>query len=138
MASLRPASHALVIGLLTTSTAFAQAPPLAWEAFVDGSLPGIDEARGLVVAPDNSIYVTGSSANIAPQGTITTVRYAPNGTQLWIDHPYGPSQSAENKGVALAIAPRWPRVRWRHPGQQQWRLRADQVQRVRPAVEEEL
>lgn len=105
MASLRPASHALVIGLLTASTAFAQAPPLAWEAFVDGNLPGIDEARGLVVAPDNSIYVTGSSANIAPQGTITTVRYAPNGTQLWIDHPYGPSQSAENKGVALAIAP---------------------------------
>ena len=64
----------------------AQPPAMAWEAFFNGSLPGTDEASALVIAPDNSIYVTGASTNLAPQGTITTVRYSSSGTQLWADH----------------------------------------------------
>jgi Secretion system C-terminal sorting domain/Domain of unknown function (DUF5122) beta-propeller len=98
-----------VLSLATAIAAHAQEPAIAWEAFFDGSLPGEDVAHALLIAPDNSIYVTGSSANIAPQGTITTIRYAPDGSQLWADHPYGPSQDSQNKGVDLVIDP-WGHV----------------------------
>ena len=89
--------------------AHAQAPALAWQAFFDGNLPGIDIANALIVAPDNTVYVTGESANFAPQGTITTIRYGIEGTQLWADHPYGPAQEAMNRGSAMAIDP-WSHV----------------------------
>ncbi len=91
------------------TTSHAQAPALAWQAFFDGSIGGLDEANALIVAPDNSIYVTGGSANVSLQGTITTIRYMPDGTQLWADHPYGPSQDTQNKGVDMAIDP-WGHV----------------------------
>lgn len=84
-------------------TAHAQAPALAWQAFFDGNLPGLDIANALIVAPDNTVYVTGESANMAPQGTITTIRYGMDGTQLWADHPYGPSQEAMDRGAAMAL-----------------------------------
>ena len=85
--------------------ACAQAPTLAWQAFFDGNLPGLDIANALVVAPDNTVYVTGESANMAPQGTITTIRYGTTGAQLWADHPYGPSQDAIDRGADIALDP---------------------------------
>ena len=81
----------------------AQAPPLAWEAFFDGSMPGLDEARDILVASDNSVYVTGAAMHLVPQGTMTTVRYASDGTPLMADHVYGPSQGTMNQGEALAM-----------------------------------
>ncbi|MBK8498878.1 MAG: T9SS type A sorting domain-containing protein [Flavobacteriales bacterium] len=95
--------------IASSRMASAQAPPMAWQSFFDGSLPGLDEANALLIAPDNSIYVTGGSTNIAPQGTITTIRYSASGAQLWADHPYGPSQDSQNKGVGMAIDP-WGHV----------------------------
>ncbi len=89
--------------------AHAQPPAMAWEAFFNGSLPGTDEANALVIAPDNSIYVTGASTNLAPQGTITTIRYSAAGAQLWADHVYGPSQDTPNKGTDMALDP-WGNV----------------------------
>ncbi|MBP7513767.1 MAG: SBBP repeat-containing protein, partial [Flavobacteriales bacterium] len=62
-------------------------------------------ANALVVAPDNTVYVTGESANMAPQGTITTIRYGTTGAQLWADHPYGPSQDAIDRGADIALDP---------------------------------
>lgn len=82
---------------------------MAWEAFFNGSLPGADEARALLVAPDNSVYVTGAATHLAPQGTITTLRYSSSGDPLWVDHVYGPSQDSQNAGVGLAIDP-WGHV----------------------------
>ena len=99
----------LVLGIALSAGLHAQAPAMAWEAFFNGSLPGEDEARALIVAPDNTVYVTGSSTNIAPQGTISTLRYASDGTQLWADHPYGPSQDSQNGGMDMAIDP-WGHV----------------------------
>ncbi len=85
------------------ANAMAQAPQLAWASFFDGNLPGLDIANALVVAPDNTVYVTGESANMAPQGTITTIRYNTTGGQLWADHPYGPSQDASNRGADIVL-----------------------------------
>lgn len=99
----------LLLLLLPSVTAFAQAPPLAWENFFNGSLPGADEARALLVAPDNSVYVTGGAMHLAPQGTITTLRYSSSGEQVFVDHVYGPSQDSQNMGVDLAIDP-WGHV----------------------------
>ncbi len=100
------------ISALLSACAFsvsAQAPTLAWQAFFDGNLPGLDIANALVVGPDNTVYVTGESANMAPQGTITTIRYGIDGTQLWADHPYGPAQDAINRGTVMAADP-WGHV----------------------------
>ncbi|HMZ48307.1 MAG TPA: hypothetical protein PL106_00775 [Flavobacteriales bacterium] len=80
----------------------AQGPALAWESFFDGSLPGVDQANALLVAGDNSVYVTGQSTNLAPQGTITTLHYGSSGQQIFVDHVYGAAQETVNKGVALA------------------------------------
>jgi hypothetical protein len=82
---------------------------LAWEAFFNGSIPGADEAHALVIAPDNSIYVTGAATHLAPQGTITSIHYSPAGAQLWADHVYGPSQETLNKGTDMALDP-WGNV----------------------------
>ncbi|MEO8590004.1 MAG: hypothetical protein ABI432_11575 [Flavobacteriales bacterium] len=81
----------------------AQAPPLAWEDFFDGSMPGLDEARDVLVATDNSVYVTGAAMHMVPQGTITTLRYASDGTPIMADHVYGPSQETMNEGEALTM-----------------------------------
>jgi Secretion system C-terminal sorting domain len=103
--------YALLIAasFVRSLVALAQPPAMAWEAFFNGSLPGTDETSALIIAPDNSIYVTGSSTNLAPQGTITTIRYSAAGSQLWADHVYGPSQETQNKGSDMAMDP-WGNV----------------------------
>lgn len=103
--------YALLVAAISFRSIFlmAQQPTMAWEAFFNGTLPGADEARALVVAPDNSVYVTGGATNLAPQGTITTIRYSPAGAQLWADHVYGPAQETQNKGTDIALDP-WGHV----------------------------
>jgi hypothetical protein len=93
------------LGLLMVVSAQAQAPALAWERSFDGSLVGLDEAHALAVAPDNSVYVTGTSANLAPQNTCTTIHYTSDGTVLFTDHVYGAGQESTNIGRDIAIGP---------------------------------
>ncbi len=54
-----------------------------WNITFDGG--DYDEATGVAVDPDDNIIVTGYAKNVTGTGTndYYTIKYAPNGTQLW-------------------------------------------------------
>lgn len=88
---------------VTATAVAAQAPEVAWEQFFNGSLSGEDEALDILVAPDNSVYVTGRAMHQVQQGTATTIRYSHTGASMMEDHVYGPSQAVANIGEAIAL-----------------------------------
>ena len=55
----------------------------AWVARYDGDAHGRDFAYGLVVDDDGNVYVTGESTGVEGTKDYATVKYDPNGNQLW-------------------------------------------------------
>jgi hypothetical protein len=74
-----------------------------WTSFVDAAEGGTLAPRGMTVAPDSSVYVTGMSNS--PAGLfMRTIRYASSGAQVWSKTYSGPA-AAGAYGTAVVNAP---------------------------------
>jgi hypothetical protein len=81
----------------------------AWIRRYDGPGNGTDSGRSLVVDGEGNVYVTGR-VFVGGAGTrqdIGTIKYASDGTQLWVRHYSGgaPSGSVSNAAAGIALAP---------------------------------
>lgn len=62
-----------------------------WVRRYNGPANGPDEANGLALGPDGSVYVTGFSQGLGSDMDYATVKYDANGNQLWVARYDGPS-----------------------------------------------
>jgi hypothetical protein len=94
----------LLISLLAILAlpSLAQTPVILWEQEFDGSLSGKDQANSLTMDNQNNIFITGTSFHLTNKGTLTTIKYDPSGSELWIDHYYA-TQTGINRGKKINI-----------------------------------
>jgi uncharacterized delta-60 repeat protein len=71
-----------------------------WVARYQG--PGIDYANALALDNSGNIYVTGESPGIGTDGDYATIKYDPDGTELWVARYNGPTNS-DDSAYALAV-----------------------------------
>jgi uncharacterized delta-60 repeat protein len=67
-----------------------------WAARYDGPTHGWDEARAICVDTNLNVYVTGvldEAGDVA--GDLATIKYAPDGQQLWVARYDGPAHEAD-------------------------------------------
>ena len=74
---------AIAVGLIISAAASAQIP-LAWGTRYNAPPDQSDEGRSIAVDNAGYSYVTGTSMNNAGNFDITTVKYSPSGTQVWV------------------------------------------------------
>ncbi len=75
------------------------------EAFVsryNGPANGDDEAKALKIDAEGNIYITGTSAGIGTGADYVTIKYSPEGRELWVRRYDGPAH-AEDSARALAL-----------------------------------
>ena len=80
---------------------FAQTVDTSWVRRYDGGLTDVDYARGIKVDGSGNVYVTGYSAGSGTGFDYATIKYDPNGNQIWVDRYNGPGN---NHDYACAIA----------------------------------
>ena len=73
-----------------------------WVARYEGPGSGEDNPHGLGVDAVGNVYVTGSSVGVDNQYHIATLKYAPDGTQLWVRRYTGPA-NGNDYSRALAV-----------------------------------
>jgi hypothetical protein len=74
----------------------------SWSATYDGPLGSFDASRAIAVDTVGNVYVTGESVASTSTGSdYLTIKYDPNGNQLWIARFDGPGHGADS---ARAIA----------------------------------
>ncbi len=76
---------------------------LLWEAHYYAPLTGHIEASALAVDAQGNVYVTGSCEGASWRNEITTIKYDPNGNELWAARYHGLREGADNKGYALVL-----------------------------------
>jgi hypothetical protein len=72
-----------------------------WVARYNGPANSYDTAYAIAVDNSGNIYVTGQSAGSSTAADYATVKYAPDGTELWVARYNGP---ADYSDVAVDIA----------------------------------
>jgi len=76
-----------------------------WAARYAGPGNGQDNPHGLAVDATGNVYVTGSSVGADGLYDIATVKYAPDGTQLWLRRYSGPANRNDySRALALDAA----------------------------------
>ncbi|MFH1022588.1 MAG: PKD domain-containing protein [Planctomycetota bacterium] len=81
---------------------------LIWANLYDGPGSGTDLAVELALDPAGNVYVTGSSFNNGTARDIATIKYAPDGTMLWLTRYDGPAHDLdEARGVAADAGGVW-------------------------------
>ena len=78
-----------------------QAPQQRWAARYNGDANNSDEALAIVADNSGNIYVTGYSYGLATGEDYATIKYDPNGNQLWVSRYSGPS--GIDKAVDIAV-----------------------------------
>ncbi len=73
-----------------------------WAARYEGPANGTDLTEDLTVDSSGNIYVTGYSAGASTGYDYATVKYSPDGNELWIARYNGP-ENGSDKAKALAI-----------------------------------
>lgn len=79
-----------------------------WVRRYDGPGGSADDARGLAMDGDGNLYVTGRSVdfwfmgNEAPVYDFATIKYAPDGTELWVRRSQTPAERSD-EAVAVAL-----------------------------------
>jgi hypothetical protein len=74
----------------------------AWVRRYNGTASGEDKTRGIAVDGSGNVYVTGSSWGGATDLDYLTIKYDPDGIQLWARRYDGPA-SGEDAAYALAV-----------------------------------
>ena len=73
-----------------------------WAVTYDGPIGSTDMARDIAVDAEGYVYVTGESAGDGTSLDITTIRYAPDGTEDWVARYNGPGNSLDEvRAMAL-------------------------------------
>jgi uncharacterized delta-60 repeat protein len=73
-----------------------------WVARYNGLENKNDAARALAVDSFGNVYVTGSGYNSGTLDDYATVKYSPDGNQLWVTHYNGPGNNLDS-AYALAV-----------------------------------
>ncbi|MFO7674855.1 MAG: SBBP repeat-containing protein [bacterium] len=84
-----------------TTIKYSPAGETLWLRRYDGPASGADWANAIAVDAAGNAYVTGSSQGTTTDVDYATVKYAPDGTQLWVAHYDGPASGYDE---ARAIA----------------------------------
>jgi hypothetical protein len=74
-----------------------------WVARYDGPASGDDAAAGLAVSSLGNVYVTGQSLGSTTSNDYATIKYDPNGNQLWVARYDGPA-SGDDFATAIALS----------------------------------
>jgi uncharacterized delta-60 repeat protein len=69
---------------------YSQTGNTIWTARYDCGTFGYDEAEAITVDASHNVYVTGSSTLFSGGSDIATVKYSPEGTQLWVSRYSSP------------------------------------------------
>ena len=72
-----------------------------WVVRYDGPLGSTDHAQAVAVDSSGNVYVTGNSAGAGTYFDYATVKYDPNGSELWVARYNGPDNQSD---TAMAIA----------------------------------
>lgn len=91
-------------GLDFTTARFSSTGALMWVRRVDGGALLDDAGAKLALDDDGNIYVTGHSVGVGTGDNITTIKYAADGTELWVRHYDGPANGSD-RGYAIALGP---------------------------------
>jgi len=73
-----------------------------WVKRYNGTADDNDYGYWLALDPLGNVYVTGQSVETGSDNDITTIKYAPNGDELWIRHYNGPANGYD-AGQAIAV-----------------------------------
>ena len=73
-----------------------------WAARYNGPGNSDDRATALAVGVSGNIYVTGYSYTDSTLLDYTTIKYGPDGAELWVTH-YNGSQDDNDRAIALAV-----------------------------------
>jgi uncharacterized delta-60 repeat protein len=90
------------LSLAISTYVFAAAPPEQWVARYNGPDNSDDFARNLTIDSLGNIYVTGYSIDSNGYADYATIKYDPNGNQLWAKRYNGPGNS-DDYAVTLAV-----------------------------------
>jgi uncharacterized delta-60 repeat protein len=109
--TLDPAENAYVTGSVVDvdgNTAYSTAKyapdgSRIWEAGYAAGPIGENYAVGIVVEDSGGVYVTGTSNRGTSNSDIATLKYAPDGTQLWVDRFDGAQFHLPDRAAGLAF-----------------------------------
>jgi hypothetical protein len=73
-----------------------------WTNFYPANPTSVSEGNALAIDIANNIYVTGYSPFTGTSNDIVTIKYGPNGNQLWLQRYNGPG-SGDDEGNAIAV-----------------------------------
>ncbi len=73
-----------------------------WVRRYNGTADDNDYAYWLALDASGNVYVTGQSVETGSDNDITTIKYAPNGDEVWIRHYDGPANGYD-AGQAIAV-----------------------------------
>jgi uncharacterized delta-60 repeat protein len=73
-----------------------------WAASYDGPATGSDSPTSLTADAAGNVYVTGSSEGDGTSADFATIKYAPDGSELWVARYNGPRNSLDS-AHALAV-----------------------------------
>jgi hypothetical protein len=73
-----------------------------WTNFYPANPTSVSEGNALGVDIANNIYVTGYSPLTATSNDIVTIKYSPNGNQIWLQRYHGPG-NGDDEGNAIAV-----------------------------------
>ncbi len=82
---------------------YTSAGDTVWVRRYDEPGSSSELGRAIKVAPDGNVYVTGYGDTLGGDNDFITIKYAPNGDQLWVRHYGGIASNSEDLTHSLAL-----------------------------------